>query len=354
MENNQTTSDDATVDKTTTTPPTDTTTDDDTTETTGDTPSDVMEVDVPVADDGKDYFTNITITDPVVVKVSFEAVNSSIKIEKGNTLSVINNPGASILLNNTSISNDDTTSSLLSVTNSSQVTFTAKSQILEGDIVLDGLSTLNLILNEYSYYMGIINGGNTAQSVSVSLDETSQLVLAGDSYINELINADTTNMNVYSNGYKLYVAGQEVAVNGTEAPKIQTEAPVEESEDDYIEESATNTIGTESEPNLVPFIVGGAAILLIIIAIVAFILHNKKKKGSAGPVDGIDATPGSSNNGRPDFSQFDDGPVQQPSSYAAPEPTPPAETPSEPAQPEDPSQPTQPPVDSHQPFVGQM
>jgi hypothetical protein len=354
MNNNQTSVDDTTDDNTKVTAPSDTsdgTTGDDVTTT--DTPSiDEPIVDEPVADDGRDYFSDQTIANPINVRNSFESVNSVIAIESGDTFSVTDSANASITLERTAISNEDVSSVFLNIVNSPNTTLTFKEQVAEGDIVLDGLSSLNFILNGESYYMGIINGGNTAQSVSITIDDTSQLVLAGNTYISELKNTDTANTNIYSNGYKLYVAGEEVAVNGSAAPKI-IENEVTEDEIEYGSEEATTgeNAAAGSDTNLLPFIVGGVAILVIIIAIIVFILHNKKKK--SGPTDGMDIDTGASGGSRPDFSQFDDGPAQQGSTFN--EPVQPPTTPPEPPVSQTPPNPTTPPPsDPHAPYVGQM
>ena len=148
--------------------------------------------------------------------------------------------------------------------------------------------------------MGAINSANTATSATLSLDATSQLILAGDTYLSEFTNADTSNQNVYSNGYKLYVAGSEVAINGSEIPETP-EVVIEETpqvENTQTVESAT--VATQ-ETNYTPFIVGGAAILVIIGAVIAFVIHNKKKTPPVPPAS--PKTPQTP----PDFSQFDDG-----------------------------------------------
>lgn len=355
MNNNQTSVDDTTEDNTKVTTPSDASdsvTSDNTTTT--DTPSvDEPIVDEPVADDGHDYFSEQTITNPINVTNSFESADSIITIGSGNTFSITNSADASITLSRTTIANEDSSSVFLNITNSPNATLTFKEQIAEGDIVLDGLSSLNFILSDESYYMGVINGGDTAQSVSVTLDGTSQLVLAGNTYISELTNADTTNTNIYSNGYKLYVAGSEVEINGSEAPKI-IKNEVAEDEIDYGESSTTEeaTTNVGSDTDYLPYIVGGVAILVIIIAVIVFILHNKKKK--SGPTDGVDTgTGGAPNDGRPDFSQFDDGPAQQGSTFNEPVQTPTA-PPERPPVVQTPPSPTPPPADPHAPYVGQM
>ena len=60
---------------------------------------------------------------------------------------------------------------------------------------------------------------------------------------------------------------------------------------------------------------------------------------------------GGTSDGRPDFSQFDDGPVQHGEGYYEGDQT---TSPPAPTMPQAPTQPTPPPSDSHRPLVGQM
>ncbi|MCR5654006.1 MAG: hypothetical protein K6F88_09460 [Ruminococcus sp.] len=93
--------------------------------------------------------------------------------------------------------------------NGGNVTLNAKNQTLTGDIKTDKISTLEMNLTK-SDYKGAINGGNTAQSVKLTLDKNSKITLTGDSYVTEFNNADNTNSNIDFNGYKLYVNGKAV------------------------------------------------------------------------------------------------------------------------------------------------
>ena len=222
---------------------------------------------------------------------TFSASNSTITTNQGDTFFVTNTT-AKISLSNNQIINNDATSAFLRAqagkwgtagNNGGHVELALTNQVAEGDIVLDNLSTLEMSLLNSSFYMGTINGANTAKNISVTLDATSQLILAGDSYINELTNADSTNQNIYSNGYKLYVAGSEVEINGSEAPEVPE---VSESTTGIKDWKEAIDSGDDSRTlcldeggcgtNYAPFIVGGIALLVIIGAIVAFVIHNKK------------------------------------------------------------------------------
>ena len=215
---------------------------------------------------------------------SFSAFDSQITTNKGDTFFVTNTTAEISLQNNRIINNDETSAFLraqagkwgTSGSNGGIVTLAAENQVIEGDIILDNISSLTMSLTS-SYYMGVINGANTARSVSVTLDANSNLVLAGDTYLSSLTNADVLNKNIYSNGCKLYVDGSEVSINGSEAPEVP-EVIVDESETEDATTTAETTGTTETSTNYLPFIVGGAAILIIIVAVVAMVLHEKKKK----------------------------------------------------------------------------
>ncbi len=287
--------------------------------------------------------------DAEVGKGALSATDSQITTNQGDTFFVTNTT-ADIQLSNNRIINNDATSAFLRAqagkwgtagSNGGHVNLTLKNQVAEGDIVLDSVSSMNLVLNESSFYMGAVNSSNAAQAVNISIDATSQLILAGDSYVTSLTNADTTNQNIYANGHKLYVAGQEVAINGSEAPAVPE---VKKSDEEW--KKATENTDSDStlcldeggcgNTNYTPYIVGGVALLVIVGAIIAMAIHNKKKKGpSLPPSDsGMGMSSGvPMNGGRPDFSAFDDTPAQ-PSAPAAPSaPGTPAEPPAQPANP---------------------
>ncbi len=81
----------------------------------------------------------------------------------------------------------------------------AKHQALNGDIIVDEISSLDLQLTESTYTGAIRNDG----AVSLTLDGSSTWTLTGDSYVTEFI-GDAS--NVIFNGYTLYVNG--VALSG--------------------------------------------------------------------------------------------------------------------------------------------
>ncbi len=86
--------------------------------------------------------------------------------------------------------------------NGGHVTLNLKSQAIEGDIVVDEISSAALSLTEGSSFTGAVDGRGT---VSVTLDETSSWKLTGDSSVSE-ISGNTENIDL--NGYTLYVNGE--------------------------------------------------------------------------------------------------------------------------------------------------
>ena len=150
---------------------------------------------------------------------SFTAKDSTITTNKGDTIFVTNTK-ATISLTNNKIINNDSTGAFLRIqsgkwgrsgSNGGDVTLNANNQIINGDIFVDNISTLNMKLTNESNYTGKINGNNTAKNITLSLDSTSKIKLTGDTYVTTLEDADSSYSNINFNGYKLYVNG--IAIN---------------------------------------------------------------------------------------------------------------------------------------------
>lgn len=153
--------------------------------------------------------TNNSSSDGTTITIS----NSKITTNKGDTLYVTNTT-AEINLENNTIINNDTNGNFLRIqkdswgnigSNGGTVTLNMTNQKASGNIVIDSISTLTINMTNNSYYEGMINNNNNAKSITLKLDKTSKIKLTGDTYITSLDNADTTNSNIYFNGYKLYV-----------------------------------------------------------------------------------------------------------------------------------------------------
>ncbi len=69
--------------------------------------------------------------------------------------------------------------------------------------IIDANATLLLNLLNGAVFTGEL-GNELPAKVSVTLDATSTLSLAADTYLTALVNADTTHQNIQSNGYSIY------------------------------------------------------------------------------------------------------------------------------------------------------
>jgi hypothetical protein len=109
-------------------------------------------------------------------------------------------------------------------TNGGQVTLNASDQTVNGDMIVDSVSNLNLYLKDSSSFEGAINTDGQEGEVYVELDSDSTWKLTGDSYITSLTcDADSIDLN----GYKLYVNGKEYE-EGTESKGEAIEVTVTE------------------------------------------------------------------------------------------------------------------------------
>ncbi len=148
----------------------------------------------------------------------FTSKDSTIITNKGDTL-YVTNTNAKITLENNKITNKDSDGNFLRVqkdswgnsgSNGGDVTLVLKNQVVEGNVVVDSISTLAMSMESKSYYEGTINSDNSAKSISLKLDKNSKIKLTGDSYVTSLEDADSSYSNIDFNGYKLYVNGKAI------------------------------------------------------------------------------------------------------------------------------------------------
>ena len=145
----------------------------------------------------------------------FDAKNSKIITNNGDSFYVTNTTATIELENNTIINNDDSGNFLRiqkdswgnSGSNGGNVTLNLKNQEVKGNIVVDSISTLDMNIKENSYYEGSINTSNEAKEINLKLDSNSKIKLTGDSYVSTLEDEDTSYSNIDFNGYTLYVNG---------------------------------------------------------------------------------------------------------------------------------------------------
>lgn len=90
--------------------------------------------------------------------------------------------------------------------NGGDVVLDAKAQKLEGNIIVDSISSLDFSMTEASSFTGAINSDGDAGTVNVTLDDTSTWTLTADSYVTSFTGELT---NITANGYHLYVNGEQ-------------------------------------------------------------------------------------------------------------------------------------------------
>lgn len=133
----------------------------------------------------------------------------------------VTNTNAVINLNGVILKNEDSSNILISVCAdgwsgaSNIATFNAKSQVLEGTILVGSDSSLTLNLTNNSSFEGTVSGQITnakdktisteVGTVTVKIDNTSTWTLTGNTYISAL---DGNLSQINTNGYKLYVNGK--------------------------------------------------------------------------------------------------------------------------------------------------
>ena len=147
-------------------------------------------------------------------KATFAATNGSITNQKGDVF-FVNNTSTDISLENVTIANEDSTGVFLRAeaagwgnegSNGGKVNLNAKNQTIDGNIIVDDISVLNLYLKEGSAYAGAINAENSSGEIYVELDANSTWTLTGDSYITSLTCSEGS---INLNGHKLYINGKE-------------------------------------------------------------------------------------------------------------------------------------------------
>lgn len=141
----------------------------------------------------------------------FEANNSTITTNRGDTFYVTNTTAEIRLSNNQLVNNGD--GDLLraeaaawgtSGKNGGNVSMILSNQKASGDVVADQFSTVSLALKDGSAYEGAVNTAGSAGKAEVTLDAGSTWTLTGDSRV-ESISGDLSGLNL--NGHTLYVNG---------------------------------------------------------------------------------------------------------------------------------------------------
>lgn len=154
-------------------------------------------------------------------EASFSMKGGSLTNKNGDVF-FVNNTVATITLDGADIKNEDANGMFLRAaaarwgkegSNGGHVTLNATNQKIDGNILVDGVSSLNLMLGSGSAFNGAINSDAKAGDVYVELKDGAKWVLTADSHIGSLTcSADSIDLN----GHTLYV-GDEAYVAGTES-----------------------------------------------------------------------------------------------------------------------------------------
>ncbi len=170
--------------------------------------------------DKSDYYQAVMIYqsmsgDADVGTSSFTANGGSITNKNGDIF-FVNNTATEIKLSGVEITNEDADGVFLRAaaagwgsagSNGGKVDMTASGQIINGDILVDDASTLNLYLKDASAFTGAINPDGQTGDVYVEIEDGSTWTLTADSYVSGLTVNEGSAIDL--NGHKLYVDGKE-------------------------------------------------------------------------------------------------------------------------------------------------
>lgn len=145
---------------------------------------------------------------------SFSMTGGSLTNENGDIF-FVNNTACDINLTGAAIVNNDATGVFLRAaaagwgsegSNGGHVNLNASGQVIEGNMLVDDVSTLNLYLHDGSSFTGAVNPDGQTGDVYVELDANSAWTLTADSCVSSL---SCVQGAINLNGHKLYVNGQE-------------------------------------------------------------------------------------------------------------------------------------------------
>lgn len=145
------------------------------------------------------------------------AMNGGTLTNKNGDVFFVNNTSTTIDLNGATIKNEDANGVFLraaaagwgkSGKNGGRVTMTATDQTIDGNMLIDDISSLDLTLAGKSTFNGAINPDGASGAVSVKIASGATWKLSSDSYVDSLENAGKIDLN----GHALYVNG--VAYSG--------------------------------------------------------------------------------------------------------------------------------------------
>ena len=141
-------------------------------------------------------------------------MNGGTLTNKNGDIFFVNNTVTEISLSGAEIVNEDENGVFLRAeaagwgnegSNGGQVTLTVDAQEINGDMIVDEVSNLNLYLKNNTVFTGAVNTDGQEGEVYVDLDENSVWTLTADSYITSLTCDEDS---IILNGHTLYVNGE--------------------------------------------------------------------------------------------------------------------------------------------------
>ena len=170
--------------------------------------------------DKSDYYQAVMIYqsmsgDADVGTSSFTANGGSITNKNGDIF-FVNNTATEISLTGVEITNEDGEGNFLRAeaagwgnegSNGGKINLNASAQTIDGNIIVDDVSILNMYLKDKSSFTGAINSDGQHGDVYVEIEDGSTWTLTDDSYISGLTVGEGTSIEL--NGHKLYVDGKE-------------------------------------------------------------------------------------------------------------------------------------------------
>ena len=102
--------------------------------------------------------------------------------------------------------------------NGGTVTLNLKNQNIEGDFIIDSISSINIILVN-SQIKGAFNSDNTASKLSINIDKDSSIILTGNSYYTSITNEDSTGKNIDSGNFQFIKSDEQENTNNSSNQK---------------------------------------------------------------------------------------------------------------------------------------
>ena len=98
--------------------------------------------------------------------------------------------------------------------NGGKVTLNLKNQNIEGDFIVDSISSININLVN-SQIKGTFNSGNTSSKFAINLDKDSSITLTGNSFYTSITNEDNTGKNIDSGTFQFTKSDEKETTNNT-------------------------------------------------------------------------------------------------------------------------------------------